>query len=257
MTPQELEQLLLGTQVSVLGVPVKIWRNTVGMFWELRELKTGSGYLRLEEKTLLANPQLAADEVLKWARQISTKGAYGNGLLGQGPSSDAGYSGNAFSGIHCCAVCGSPYYSYYSAVSCEQSHSAGHDQGSNFGQQPVKYEGWLVGELTGWRGWKVTPELLLKSMTADVVWAPDEPMDGNTKATEEHNGIYAYKKARDFLSKHNEGLDIYGKVLMWGDVIEHELGYRAEYAKIVSLEGLTVKGREHLEALRERYKVAA
>lgn len=95
-------------------------------------------------------------------------------------------------------------------------------------------------------------------MSADVIWGPGEPMDGKTKSTEEHCGVYAYKKLRDFLSQHTDGLDVYGQVALWGDVIEHELGYRAEWAKIISIENTLGKDRTHgfsLPQLREIYKL--
>jgi hypothetical protein len=81
-------------------------------------------------------------------------------------------------------------------------------------------------------------------------------MEGKTKSKEEHNGIYAYKKAADFLKSHSEGLDIYGEVALWGDVIEHELGYRAQFAQIVSLKHFLktpAPHKLHIKELRERY----
>lgn len=93
-------------------------------------------------------------------------------------------------------------------------------------------------------------------MSADVVWGPGEPMEGKTKSRSEHNGVYAYKLLRDFLKQHSGDLDVYGKVALWGDVIEHELGYRAEFAKIISLENFCGRDRDHgysLPKLREIY----
>lgn len=79
-------------------------------------------------------------------------------------------------------------------------------------------------------------------------------MDGKTRAKEEHCGIHAYKKARDFLKSHASELHIYGKVAMFGDVIEHELGYRAEFAKIISLDGvLGSRGEKELDRHRKQY----
>ena len=125
---------------------------------------------------------------------------------------------------------------------------------------PLKTEGFRLGELTAWRGWIVTAEGWLKSMTADVLWAPGEPMDGKTSSTAEHNGVYCYKKLRDFLKNHASTSMIYGRVHVWGDIIEHELGYRAEYAKIVSLEGWTQPARSNPDTIakvRAHYQLAA
>jgi hypothetical protein len=115
--------------------------------------------------------------------------------------------------------------------------------------------GFKIGELVGWRGWKVTPDGFLRSMSADVIWSPDEPMDGKTSAKGDE-GVYAFKKCRDFL-KHMQGagLDVYGKVALWGDVIEHELGWRAEFAQVISLEDFLSRSgsRTVLSDLRDRY----
>ena len=46
-------------------------------------------------------------------------------------------------------------------------------------------------------------------------------------------GFNAYKKLQDV--ELFESFQIYGRVALWGRVIEHEHGYRAEYARILSL----------------------
>lgn len=125
--------------------------------------------------------------------------------------------------------------------------------------EPLTDGGIKLGEIIGWRGWRLTFEGFLHSMSADVLWAPGEPMHGNVKAWTDHNGVYAYKHARDFLKKHSSGLAVYGKVAMWGRVIEHELGYRAEWAKIIHLEEVLHKRPPliSLAELRNRYGVTA
>lgn len=122
--------------------------------------------------------------------------------------------------------------------------------------EPLKSDGIKIGELVGWRGWKIDDHGFLRSMSADVLWAPGEPMRGDIKSGIEHNGCYAYKLARDFLKKHQNGLDVWGKVHMWGRCIEHELGWRSEWMKIVSLEGAINPCVETLlPELRKRYKL--
>jgi len=126
---------------------------------------------------------------------------------------------------------------------------------------PLKTEGIRLGEIIAWRGWRLTSSGFLKSMSADVIWPPGEPMEGKTKSSEEHNGCYAYKTARDFLKNHEgSGLDVYGKVALWGDVIEHELGYRAQFAKVVSIEHFLKAPAPHklfIKDLREKYGCVA
>lgn len=126
--------------------------------------------------------------------------------------------------------------------------------------KPLKTEGFKLGEIIAFRGWKVTDAGFLRSMSADVIWGPGEPMEGKTKSTAEHNGVYAYKTARDFLKSHGSDLDVYGKVALWGDIIEHELGYRAQFAKVISLEHYLKLGKPHgipIEELRQKYCEAA
>lgn len=53
-----------------------------------------------------------------------------------------------------------------------------------------------------------------------------------------------------------DGLDetrtfVSGKIKMWGDVVEHETGYRAEYAKLISID--KAYGECDLEKLRAKY----
>jgi hypothetical protein len=46
-----------------------------------------------------------------------------------------------------------------------------------------------------------------------------------------------------------------GTIKMWGDVVEHEFGYRAEYAKLNSIDN--IYGTGEMIPLRERYGVGA
>lgn len=128
---------------------------------------------------------------------------------------------------------------------------------------PLKSTGWRLGELTAHRAWIISPEGWLQSLTAGTIWAPGEPMDGKVSSKAEHCGIYCYKKARDMLKNHHASSYcqsiVYGIVHIWGDIIEHELGYRAEYAKIIALTQGKAFGNAKLdlETLRHTYSVPA
>ncbi len=54
-------------------------------------------------------------------------------------------------------------------------------------------------------------------------------------------GVYAWKTKRAALEQmaHYEG-GIVGRVALWGEVVEHERGYRAEFGKVVSLDYVNV-----------------
>lgn len=128
--------------------------------------------------------------------------------------------------------------------------------------QPLKTEAIKLGEIIAFRGWNITEGGFLKSMSANVIWGPGEVMEGKTKSMEEHCGVYAFKTAKDFLSQLADDMDIYGRVALWGDIIEHENGYRAQYAKIIGLDYLLKRSRSregaeaaahNLSVMRKRY----
>ena len=47
----------------------------------------------------------------------------------------------------------------------------------------------------------------------------------------------------------------YGSVRIWGEVIEHAAGYRAEFARVVSIDGVYPQDNDLLAALRGKYRV--
>lgn len=105
--------------------------------------------------------------------------------------------------------------------------------------KPLKTDGTVWGELTGWRIWRVNNGFL-QSFTQNHIWAPGEPMEG---APSDHgsDGIWSFKRKGDAIRKAIEygGPYAYGSVKLWGDVIEHTDGYRSQYAKIASIDGIT------------------
>ena len=129
----------------------------------------------------------------------------------------------------------------------------------------VPHEGIKLGEITGWRSWRVRHDFLT-SLHTEEVWAPDHAMTGKPEGHGNSNlpGIYAWKESRTAL-KHmldtpTAGIMICGSVEMWGDIIEHEAGYRASFAKPLSLDwthGLKPKeGQTLLEHLRQKYGIS-
>ena len=121
----------------------------------------------------------------------------------------------------------------------------------------------IAGEIIAWRTWLCSPNLRLRSLAAQFYWQPGVVAEGNPASG---YGIHPFKK-RDrmldhaFLTDHapNEDL-VYGEVALWGDVIEHEEGYRASHAKIRSLGLVIIRNTYWGEAersLREIYGVGA
>jgi len=64
------------------------------------------------------------------------------------------------------------------------------------------------------------------------------PIVGRSEAVDDHDapqanctcGIYAVKTLHHFRSAGYERFGIYGEVYLWGTVVEHELGWRAQFA---------------------------
>lgn len=103
-----------------------------------------------------------------------------------------------------------------------------------------KSEEIIAGEIIGHRAWASyytgssasDPRPRLKSVAADYVWEPNKVAEGKPL---DGYGIHAYKSVYH-LMEDQRGSAVYGTIAMWGDVIEHEHGYRSQYARIVSLD---------------------
>lgn len=100
----------------------------------------------------------------------------------------------------------------------------------------LKSEGLHPGEIIAWRAWKVHGTELV-SMTASSTWDPFKPMSGDAAGGW---GIHAYKDPAGILYdgyiSASSSSWVLGRVALWGDVIEHEHGYRAALARVHSLE---------------------
>jgi hypothetical protein len=139
-------------------------------------------------------------------------------------------------------------------------HGAGWDLGrEEVKPKPLPREAPIVGELIGHRIWKVEGGNLLRSYSSGSAWFPGQPMhDKISKGQEidDHNqsGVWAFKNpydlAGEFLGEIRNGA-VVGTCWLWGTVIEHERGYRAQFASIRSLEHA---GKDtNLEVLRAAY----
>lgn len=114
----------------------------------------------------------------------------------------------------------------------------------------IEDAGIRAGEIIGWRAWRIfqdDPYEYLRSMFAINVWIPGEPMTGNVDWV---YGVHAFKTKEEAIlnySFHAVASDVViGRIALWGKVIEHELGYRAEYGAIESL--------DEMFTTKERYK---
>lgn len=141
---------------------------------------------------------------------------------------------------------------------------------------PLKNVGTKFGEFIGWRMWYVEKGYL-RSYSQDTTWFPKEPMTG-TPSDHGNEGIWAFKDREKAVEKarhaHLEDSSsysrvmqyrsenrpvVYGSIKLYGDVVEHGIGYRSSAAYISSLDGivqLAKPAQENealLEELRKRY----
>lgn len=135
--------------------------------------------------------------------------------------------------------------------------------------EPLPREPMRPGEFIGHRIWEVRHvdgKMGLKSFVMECPWQPDTPMRDTTYAggcIEERNmiGIWGFKDRENLLLYLKRWLYlnqpiIIGTAWLWGTVIEHELGYRAQYAAIRSLEEIHYYGDSpefDLKPLRDLY----
>lgn len=153
----------------------------------------------------------------------------------------------------------------------------------------IPYAGVRVGEIVGYRAWWVfsvpqggktwvngLPAIgwRLQSFATNFIWPPGEIVQGDTGRVVEEwydicdgqqkqiwGGVYAFRspeldeRTRRRIDSIQAGL--YDNVLaigtctLWGDVVEHEHGYRASHAKLRSLDA--VYGADCLAELQQEY----
>jgi hypothetical protein len=127
-----------------------------------------------------------------------------------------------------------------------------------------------LGEKFGWRLWKITPAPpRLRSCSTGVIW----PVDGQLTAANlsiggtgqaalpgdyDRIGIVAFKDRTQAIDAFANWIGdepiAGGSCAVWGEVVIHELGYRAQHARVWTVEG--VRGfANQLEELRNAYGV--
>lgn len=96
-------------------------------------------------------------------------------------------------------------------------------------------------QIIGYRLWKLVESAegmpVLYSVVQDYVWLPFEPAQpGPAQSSPDpgnHSGVYAHKdvdKIWEYYDPGERGRTVAGAVNLWGTVIEHDAGYRAEFA---------------------------
>ena len=146
-----------------------------------------------------------------------------------------------------------------------------------------------MGEITGYRCWRIENGLL-RSVYQKDIWHPGKILEGRELEDWGQRGVHSWKQpnSRQFLeylvgylayvadpaqsqwmSINGNGSRIVvsntalvtGSVILWGDVVEHDHGYRGEFAKVKSLDwlfpsqGMMGKEQSTLDNLRREYGV--
>jgi hypothetical protein len=123
-----------------------------------------------------------------------------------------------------------------------------------------KHDGFRVGEIIAYRAWRVITSSWLWSgddrlhsvLMRDYVWHPDKPASGDVRT----HGIYSCRDVtrsrQDYWYSAGSEPLLFGKIKIWGEVIEHEEGYRSQFGKIESLD---YGDPELLEKFRKIYKL--
>lgn len=93
------------------------------------------------------------------------------------------------------------------------------------------------GKILAWRNWRYDQDsgLLCGPMLMECLWYPDGPMKSHELPSAGWgNGFHAYKDRTRASSCST--IYIVGSVLLWGDIVEHQHGYRAEFAEVHSID---------------------
>jgi len=130
----------------------------------------------------------------------------------------------------------------------------------------LKHEGIRAGEIIAYRAWRVlinpggwfrrsSDDRLHSVYMRDYVWHPDQPASGDVRT----HGIYSFRNAIRSAEEYGYGYSVaeegpllFGKVKIWGEVVEHDAGYHSEFGKIMSLD---YGHPELLDKFRKMYRV--
>ncbi len=112
----------------------------------------------------------------------------------------------------------------------------------------LRHDGIRLGEIIAYRAWRVivppwfgsNDDRLHSVAMRNYIWYPNKPAYVIRSRHE-----YGYDPCAD-------GPLLFGKVKIWGEIVEHEEGYRSEFGKIVSLD---YGDPDLLEKFRDIYRV--
>ena len=94
-----------------------------------------------------------------------------------------------------------------------------------------------AGEIIAYRAWNILGnDPSLRSMYVDYIWRPEaQKIREKTLNPHSGNGFHAFKTLEKCKYEYPNMGTVYGEVALWGEVIEHERGYRAECARVTRI----------------------
>jgi hypothetical protein len=121
--------------------------------------------------------------------------------------------------------------------------------------QPVEDAGIRAGEVVAYRCWVLRDGLLYSAAMSSYAWHPGKPAEGDPNKIDE--GVHGFKnrhRACSYIRDYEQdgAIVVSGTVDLWGDVYEHEWGYRASKAAVASIDD---SPHYDAAALRKLYKL--
>lgn len=86
-------------------------------------------------------------------------------------------------------------------------------------------------DLVAYRVWLIKDSYLF-STSINKLWLPNEIIEGDVSSA----GVHAYKSLESAIRHYTSSPSFaLGTVRLWGAIVEHEFGYRASYARLLSI----------------------
>lgn len=153
-------------------------------------------------------------------------------LLNQQQNSLGGYYGlgQSHSSLHNNSLNSSYFSSRLSTIPTPQ-------QGPTTARK-IPREGIRAGEITAYRAWKITRDgRYLRSVTVENIWLPESPMEGDINFC---LGVHCFNSMAHLDNEiYCDGYMstlVLGSINIWGEIVEHQKGYRAQFASVRSLD---------------------
>lgn len=108
----------------------------------------------------------------------------------------------------------------------------------------IEDTGVKVGEVLGWRAWRVEEGWLYSMYNASYEWDPDKNAEAYCVGPNVGEGIHAFhtrKQAIDTYGGHGNSCNqiVVGRVALWGQIYEFEKGWHGEFARVHSLDWIS------------------